>query len=189
MKTKSAPRDLPQRSNWINAARNALIKHGESGVKVDILARQMKIARSSFYWRFENRQALLEALLADWRDGNTKPMLEAIKRARANGDPKDFKHVDELWFEEKDYDPRYDAAVREWARTDKTVAKAVRKIDKVRIDAFAEMFRSYGFKGKDALIRARILYYHQIGYYTLNIQETTEARRRLSPYYDKVLLY
>jgi hypothetical protein len=116
-------------------------------------------------------------------------MLEAIRRAGARGLQEDFRHVDDLWLEERDYSPRYDAAVRDWARTDEIVADAVREVDRIRIDAFTEMFKAYGFTGKKALIRARILYYHQVGYYALNIQETIEERRCLSPQYDEVLLF
>lgn len=182
-------RHLLGKSDWVAVARNALIESGANGVKVDFLAKDLEITRGSFYWHFENRQALLDALVEDWRESNTAPMLEAIRLAGKRGRQDDFKYVDDLWLEEKEYHHRYDAAVREWARTDEAVSKAVREIDSIRIDAFRRMFIAYGFKGKEALIRARILYYHQVGYYAMNIEETIEERRRLGPYYDKVLLY
>ena len=39
----------------------------------------------------------------------------------------------------------------------------------------------------EAHIRARITYYHQVGYYTLAVHESRRTRRRLSPMYALVL--
>lgn len=189
MKTAAQSRITLGKSDWVAMAKNALIKDGINGVKVDLLARDLGITRGSFYWHFKNRQDLLDALINHWRHANSEPMLEAIRRAGARGLQEDFRHVDDLWLEERDYSPRYDAAVRDWARTDEIVADAVREVDQIRIDAFTEMFKAYGFTGEKALTRARILYYHQVGYYALNIQETIEERRYLSPQYDEVLLF
>ena len=44
-----------------------------------------------------------------------------------------------------------------------------------------------GYKGKEAHIRARITYYHQLGYYALGVQEFRKERRELLPYYQKML--
>lgn len=189
MKTAVQSRKKRGKSDWVAIAKNALIKDGIKGVKVDLLARDLDVTRGSFYWHFKNRQHLLDALIDHWRHSNSEPMLEAIRRAGARGLQKDFKYVDDLWFEEHDYNPRYDAAVRDWARTEEIVADAVHEIDRIRIDAFTEMFKAYGFADEKALIRARILYYHQVGYYALNIHQTVEERRYLSPQYDEVLLY
>ena len=189
MKTAAQSRKTLGKFDWVATAKNALIKDGIKGVKVDLLARDLGITRGSFYWHFNNRQDLLDALIDHWRHSNSKPMLEAIRRAGARGLQEDFRHVDNLWFEEHDYHPKYDAAIRDWARTDEIVANAVHDVDRIRIDAFTEMFKAYGFTGEKAQIRACILYYHQVGYYALNIQETIEERRYLSPQYDEVLLF
>lgn len=79
--------------------------------------------------------------------------------------------------------------MRDWARSDPTVARAVRKIDDARIAALAGMFVGYGFDGDEALVRARITYFHQIGYYTLAIRETIQERLALLPLYVKTLLH
>jgi AcrR family transcriptional regulator len=176
--------------DWIKAARGALIKSGIDGTKVDLLARKLKVTRGSFYWHFENRAALLGALLEHWEATNNAPMLGAIGRAGERGDRADFAaSVGRLWADEKDYSPAYDSAVRDWARTDAKAAAAVHRVDAQRIEALRRMFEAYGFAGDEALVRARITYFHQVGYYALKFRESPADRERLGPVYDQVLLY
>ena len=49
--------------------------------------------------------------------------------------------------------------------------------------AIEAMFRRHGYPPDDALVRARVLYTMQIGYYALEIQEPMEARLALAPHY------
>jgi AcrR family transcriptional regulator len=174
-------------ADWIAAARAALIAGGLERVKVDVLARELNISRGSFYWHFASRDALLDALLRDWRTRNTAPFEAAMTRADRDG-LKEFQAIVDMWLEEKDYDPAYDSAVREWARTSSKVANLVRQVDRERIALLAEIFRDLGFPDLEADIRARVAYFHQVGYYTLGLKESKELRRKLAPMYRRVLL-
>ena len=49
-------------------------------------------------------------------------------------------------------------------------------------------FRALGYSQDESLVRARITYFHQIGYYTLSFKEDAAERRRYQPLYGKVLL-
>jgi len=175
------------RSDWIAAARAALIADGVQRVKVDVLARRLKITRGSFYWHFKDRQALLDALLVDWHERNTLPFATAINRKSGDGIAQ-YQAIVDLWIEEKDYDPSYDSAVRDWARTDKRVAALVSKVDGERIGLFRQVFTQMGYEPAEADIRARIAYYHQVGYYALGVSESKATRYRLVPLYRKVLV-
>ena len=44
------------------------------------------------------------------------------------------------------------------------------------MQALTKMFQRHGFDASDSFIRARILYYMQIGYYALDIAETLDER-------------
>ena len=57
----------------------------------------------------------------------------------------------------------------------------------LRVDALRRLFVDAGYEADEALVRARITYYHQVGYYTLGIRQTAERRRQLSPIYYKIL--
>src|ERR1700677_4897364 len=175
------------RQDWVAAAGRMLIASGVERVRVDGLARSLRITRGSFYWHFVSRKALLDALLEDWRVRNTAPFLAAAADERRSGEGK-FRALVDIWLDERDYDPAYDAAVREWARTSARVANLVRRVDRQRIDLLAKICLDLGYGPQEAEIRARITYFHQVGYYALGLKESGRVRRRLAPIYTRVLL-
>ena len=67
------------------------------------------------------------------------------------------------------------------------VTRIVHKVDNERIALIQRIFLNLGFRGLEAQIRARVTYYHQVGYYALAVQESRTARHRLSPMYGRVL--
>lgn len=170
---------------WIDIARDTLIREGVEAVKVDRLAKASNVTRGGFYWRFKSRQDLLDQLLDDWRQTNTAPLLAVLD---GPGTPQErYRALMRLWIEERDFRPDYDLAVRNWANSSAKVAEAVREVDSQRIDALRQLFVSAGYEGDEALVRARITYYHQVGYYALGIKQSAERRRQLSPIYYQVL--
>jgi AcrR family transcriptional regulator len=195
-KTPSEERSNPDtkkgqlsRKDWLLAARDQLTKEGIEGLKIDKLAKKMEVTRGSFYWHFESRDELLRALIQHWEDVNNIPLLAAIEAAAANGERADFgRIIGDLWLDETRYSSAFDSAIRSWAKRDKQVARVVHRVDDTRIDAFRKMFEAYGYDGDRALIRARIVYFHQVGYYALQMRESVEERRRLGPLYDEILL-
>jgi AcrR family transcriptional regulator len=180
------PRAL-SRQDWIDAARRMLIAKGVERVRVDGLARALEITRGSFYWHFAGRKALLDAVLQDWRVRNTDPFLAVAADDRRSAAER-FRALVDIWLDETDYDPAYDAAIRDWARTSAGVAQLVRRVDRQRIDMLAKICRDHGHEPLQAEIRARITYFHQVGYYALGLKESGKTRRRLAPIYTRVLL-
>jgi AcrR family transcriptional regulator len=173
-------------ADWLRVARDELIRNGFLAVKVDRLARRLRVTRGSFYWHFKNRGDLLEELLKIWASTNTAPF-QRVLELPADGKGK-YKAIVDLWLAETEYDPNFDTAMREWARVSRHVAHVVRKADEDRIAVFESIFRELGYRGDDALVRARIAYFHQVGYYALGIIESSKRRRKLEPYYTRALL-
>ena len=177
-----APQDEPAsgnikvtRADWINLALQTLISDGVESVRVLTLGQKLGVSRSSFYWYFQSRQDLLDQLLAHWHDTNTKAIVERAGRPAATiimG----VMNVFECWADERLFDPRLDFAVREWARRSEDVRAAIDQADNDRLGAIREMYRRHGYDEEDAFIRARVLYYMQIGYYVLDLKEPVEAR-------------
>ncbi len=89
------PRAL-RRQDWIDAARRMLVARGVERVRVEALARTLRITRGSFYWHFRSRKALLDSLLEDWRVRNTAPFLAAAADERRSGEDKFRAIVDVL---------------------------------------------------------------------------------------------
>jgi hypothetical protein len=77
--------------------------------------------------------------------------------------------------------------VRDWARTSSKVLDAVHAVDDRRIGFIEQVFRDLGYAGKEAHVRARVTYYHQVGYYALGVREPRKKRLELLPYYTKIL--
>lgn len=174
------------RDDWIIAAKKTLIKSGIDQVKVDQIALKIKMSRGSFYHHFSSRADLLTALLDHWQATNNAPILRAIEKAIQNF-PNGVAELIHTWIEEKEFQPAYDSAMRDWARQDTKVAKTVREVDEQRIEALTRLMQCYGHTGDEAMIRARIMYFHQVGYYALSTQETREYRLHLMPIYLKIL--
>jgi AcrR family transcriptional regulator len=172
--------------DWLSIARRELIRGGIMAVKVDCLARLLKVSRGSFYWHFESHDDLLERLLQSWVATNTAPFLRVLESDRIGREK--FQAIIDLWLAEEEYDPKFDTAVREWARVSPHVARVVRRADNGRIDVLTQIFTELGYRGADALVRARIAYFHQVGYYTLGIMESSTQRHKLGPYYTRALL-
>lgn len=173
------------REDWIAAARVELIAGGVSAVKIGRLAKRLRVTRVAFYWHFENHADLLRALLKAWETSNTAPFESTITD---QGDRlQAFLAVNNLWLEEREYNPMFDTAVREWARSSREAAAAVRRIDRRRIDILHRIFLDLGYVDPEALVRARVAYFHQVGYYALEMNEPRSQRRILANVYAQVL--
>ncbi|MGH8229942.1 MAG: TetR/AcrR family transcriptional regulator, partial [Steroidobacteraceae bacterium] len=68
------------------------------------------------------------------------------------------------------------------------VARKVHWVDSERIRLIERIFHNLGFSGLEAHIRARVTYYHQVGYYALAVHESRPRRRRLRRVYALALL-
>jgi AcrR family transcriptional regulator len=59
------------RADWLRAARKALLHGGPAAVRIEVLARKLKVTKGSFYWHFKDRRELMEALLREWEEETT----------------------------------------------------------------------------------------------------------------------
>lgn len=172
--------------DWFEVARDMLIRGGVEAVTVQSISRKLGVTRGGFYGYFGSRDTLLQRLLQDWQDVNTRALRRIAAPGRKDGEAQ-FKELVDMWVEDEDYGPEYDSAVRDWARRSPEVARKVHQVDNERIRLIERIFRNLGFRGLEAHIRARITYYHQVGYYALAVHESRSQRRRLSPMYALAL--
>ncbi|WP_339707808.1 TetR/AcrR family transcriptional regulator [uncultured Sphingosinicella sp.] len=173
------------REDWIASARKTLVERGVDDVKVDRLAKQMRVTRGSFYWHFKHRRDLMEALLTDWEARNYFEIAQI--RARWAKTAPDLTEVVASWLEADPAFPSFDVAVRAWARKSTDVAEAVERADTAWIALLQELFEKSGYDSDESLVRARITHFHQIGYYALGFREPQAERLRLVPLYYRVL--
>lgn len=174
------------RDDWIAAARALLIARGVNAVKIGPLARRLRVTRGSFYWHFTSRADLLRELLQSWELTNTVPFERSLANGADNG-VRELATIMNLWLAETEYSPAFDTAVRDWARTSIEVATVVARVDERRIAILHRIFKDLGFGEPEALVRARVAYFHQVGYYALEFKEKRKRRLSLAPYYMSIL--
>ena len=89
---------------WLSVAKDILIDQGESAVTVQAMAKRLKLSRTSFYWFFQDRQDVMQALLDLWADTNTKPIQDA-SNAYAETMVEAVLNVTYTLISEVEYDP------------------------------------------------------------------------------------
>ena len=172
--------------NWINAAEKQLISGGIESVKIAALAEDLSVTRGSFYWHFRDTEHLFEALLAKWQARSVTMFESLLLGAQASG-MEEFIRLVHLWVDESDFDPALESAMRDWGRTSPRVKAVVKDVDERRINFIKRIFLDFGYEEREAFIRARITYFHQVGYYTIGLDETLEERMELLPTYVYIL--
>ncbi|MCB1388455.1 MAG: TetR family transcriptional regulator [Rhodobacteraceae bacterium] len=163
------------RDDWIRAALALLVSGGVESVKILPLAESLDCARSSFYWFFDDRAALLYTLLDHWERTNTAALV-AASRLPSTTITGALARVYASWEAEGGFDTALDFAVRGWARHDDAVCARLAAGDEARIAALADMFERHGFDPGEADVRGRIVYFTQIGYAAVDQHEAIETR-------------
>lgn len=179
------PHSRITRADWLRVARAALVGAGIDRVRIAVLAEELDVARSSFYWYFRDRDDLTAALLDEWEELNTSSLIERAERP-ADTITGALLQVFECWADPRLFDVQLEFAVRAWARGDDAVRARLAAADQRRIDAFASLHLRFGYDRTEALVRSRVQYHSQIGMYALEVDEPTTARLRLLPAYLRV---
>lgn len=174
------------RDAWLKAARAELIRGGIASVTINNLAKQLSVTRESFYWHFENRATLLDELLEHWEKTNNAPFERSLNR-KITGLNEFTIIAHDTWVSEKGYSPAFDTAMRDWGHSSRKVAVTVQRVDARRIEILRRIFVHLGYHEPEAMVRARVAYFHQVGYYTLGFREKNQARMKLLPYYMSIL--
>lgn len=173
------------RQDWINIALDTLISEGEEKIKVAYLSEKLGCARSSYYWFFKNRADLLDSLIDYWQANNTKALVKAANKP-AQSINYALGNIFACWVVGQ-FDTRLDFAMRDWGRRSGSVRRAVDVSDDARIEALVGMFNRFDYAEDEADIRARIVYFTQIGYEALDRRESMDKRVSRSYHYLKSL--
>lgn len=167
---------------WLEAAYDLLVEGGVDAVKVMPLAERLGLSRTSFYWHFPDREALLAGLVDRWRAKNTANLVARCE-APAATIAEAMLNLCDCWLDTDLFDSRLEFAMRTWSLTDPAVARAMAEADAVRIEAITALFRRFGYDETEADTRARALYLTQVGYIALRSEESLELRLHRIPAY------
>ena len=167
---------------WLDAAYGLLVEGGVEAVKVMPLAERLGLSRTSFYWHFPDREALLAGLVARWKAKNTGNLIARCGAPAATIAEAMLNLVD-CWVDPDIFDSGLEFAMRTWALTDPAVGQAMAEADATRIAAITALFRRFGYDETQSDTRARTLYLTQVGYIALRSQESFEMRMGRIPSY------
>ncbi|OSQ45447.1 TetR/AcrR family transcriptional regulator [Thalassospira sp. MCCC 1A01428] len=170
---------------WLNAAYDALLETGVDGVKIQPLAKRLDLSRTSFYWFFKDRQELLNALIARWRQKNTGNLI-AQTESYAETVTEAMLNVFDCWLKPDLFDAPFEFAIRSWAVQSPNVLAEIQTADQQRLDALKQMFLRFGQNEKLADVRARTIYLVQIGYISMQTQEALADRLQRIPEYVEI---
>lgn len=137
--------------DWVNAAVRCMLRSSVDGVRVERLAKDLKVTKGSFYWHFRDRNALLKAVVQRWEE-----MTVNFNRLLISEEPDPahrllrFFHLPE---EVKAAVPPadFDLAFRAWARRDERVRRATEKVDVLRAQLLLKTFHELGVTGARAV--------------------------------------
>src|SRR6478735_9256221 len=99
---------------WLGGAYASLLASGVDSVRILPLAKKLGLSRTSFYWFFKDREELLAALVAKWREKNTGNMVKQCE-AYAESLVEAMLNVFDCWINFDLFDAKFEFAVRSWA--------------------------------------------------------------------------
>jgi AcrR family transcriptional regulator len=129
------------RSGWLDEGLRALAAGGPDAVRIELLAKALGVSKGGFYWHFANRDVFLGKLLDMWEQ---RSLDEVIERVEAEGGDARTK-LRRLFALAASANGllKVDLAVRAWARSDKAVAKRLRRVDNRRMAYLRSLFGDF----------------------------------------------
>jgi AcrR family transcriptional regulator len=149
------------RQSWVQATLDAIAEAGLAAVAVVPLAKQLGATKGSFYWHFTNREALVQAALAEWEHSHTHAVIAEIEAS--SDDPLQqlrllFKRVTALAARD-----RIELALLATANHP-TVRPVLDRVTRRRIEFVAGRFQRLGFSRAQAKRRALLAYSAYVGH-------------------------
>ena len=142
------------RDAWVAAAIAAMRSGGVYSIRVEAIARDMRVTKGSFYWHFADRSDLLDEVLAAWEEETRWLIAEAL--AAPTPRERMLRYFSLIPESRKSYPP--DVEVLAWARRDKRIAKRVRETEEVRHAFFETQLRDAGLRNAEATRRAQVAF-------------------------------
>ena len=144
--------------DWLDHGLKVLATKGSGSLKVDPLAKSLKVSRGSFYWHFQDISQFHSALIARWRERTTDEVITVVDRD-IDGD----NRLRRLMRTSMTGNEKLERGIRSWATQNTIAAKEVASVDKVRVDYLRALLKTAGLSSKQSSARATFIYWAYIG--------------------------
>jgi AcrR family transcriptional regulator len=162
-------------ADWVAAARAALARGGPEAVRVEPLARELGATKGSFYWHFDNRAALLDAVLDDWERTVVDDVIAQIDAG--GGDARErLRRLFALAGTRRAL-PTVELAIRDWARRDPGVARRLKRLDNRRFAYMRPLFAAFADDDADAEVRCTLAFALFVGHPLIAADHPGRPRR------------
>jgi AcrR family transcriptional regulator len=147
--------------DWIRAGYSILAEDGIGGLKIDRLCQQLGVTKGSFYWHFSDMASYRGALVESWAEqrGEEHRVYQQIE------DQPPAERLSMMMTAL--VHPRHwklERTMREWARSDKSVAASVTAADRRVVKTVRQAFLDLGFAPEEADLRAHTTFAAGIGF-------------------------
>lgn len=164
--------------DWIRAAFRALTHGGPGAIRVEAIARELKVSKGSFYWHFKDVASLQVEMLEHWQLAATEAVIENVDESGAR--PEEQLHLLIMLATSSRNEPYggvlAEAAIRDWGRYNQLAADTVTAVDEKRLKYTRDLFLSCGHCEKQATHNANLLYGSLIGLEGLAYQKLVNLR-------------
>ena len=173
------------KGEWLAQALEVLSAEGVQGIRIERLARDLKISKSGFYWHFRNRKDLLDQLLDYWAYEFTEIVIHFQELQKVTPENRLYQIANMI---RKHNLTKFDLSIRAWAENDADAAKAVKRVYQQRLNYIRESFQDLGFEGDELEMRTFLFVCYHSWERTMYPAESERKLNRLHKLRIKLLI-
>ena len=150
--------------DWADEALAAIGEGGLAAVAVEPLAVRLGTTKGSFYWHFDNRDALVEAALRRWEETRTEAVITSLAE-----EPDPLRRLRGLFARSvgRAVEDRLEVTLLATSGHPQ-VAAVLRRVAERRIGYLTQIFTELGFPPQEARRRGLLCYTVYLGHAQLN---------------------
>jgi len=149
-----------QPDDWILAAFARLSAEGIDAVRIEVLARELRVSKGSFYWHFQDREELVGKMLSRWEVEEFE-WLDAVSAADHSPAARWARFVERY---SEPARARVLVGIHSWARRDAAVAARITALESRRARFIAEVLAEIGLSRSAADSWSELVQYVWLGW-------------------------
>lgn len=147
--------------DWIQAGYSLLAEEGLQALKIDRLCDRLSVTKGSFYWHFTDMAGYRSALIDSW-GGQRGDEHRVYTEIRDRPPRERLSMMMTALISPRHW--RLERTMREWARSDSSVAAGVEASDRLVVRTVRQAYEDLGFDTQEAELRAGTTFAAGIGF-------------------------